>query len=905
MQTLLEDTSTDIAILTESWLTPDIHDNELRHSNTHFTSYRLDRNRRREGGILVFVKDSLPSQTVTISTNFEILCVEIILPTCKNILIACYRAPDCDHSFTDDLQNVLFDLTSRFPHANFLLCGDFNYPDIDWDNLCASSRQSRDFLELCLLFNLSQSVTMPTRGTTTLDLVLVSNPDLIQSVSCIPGLSDHNVVLFSLSIALPSRRPSKKLIRDFNNANFSTINSELNKFLVSFTLSASTRTVDQNWLLFKRKLLTLIDNHVPLIRVPGDAQRPWYSNLLKKLSQKKKRLFRAAKNFESISKWNRYFACLREYTHLLKRSKKKFFHNDLLNIARTNPKKFWKLLNPKNNTHNISLTNSDGSHVPLPQRADVMNTYFTSVFTSEPLHSIPVMPRSNFSPMPPIDITFEGISSLIKKLKISSSPGPDNIPAKVLKATNIISSKFLEIIFKQSISEGFIPDDWKLGKVVPVFKSGKRSDPSNYRPISLTCIACKLMEHIIYSHVARHLDDHSFFFHKQHGFRSGLSCETQLFEFMTDLHLNLDSSFQTDVIFVDFSKAFDLVPHQRLINKLSSLSLDPLTLSWIKCFLTHRSQFTVIGGAHSDTTPVISGVPQGSVLGPLLFLIYVNDLPSGISSTVRLFADDCVIYRRISTPEDQLILQQDLHIIDNWCAQWMMRPNTSKCKFMPVSRKHTNVIHPYSLNSTVLSQVDSYRYLGVVITSRLTWTEHITKLAADASKTLGYLRRSLSLSPASLRKLAFETFVRTKMEYASAIWSPHQIYLINILESVQNRAARFISANYDKRASISQIKSSLGLPVLSARRKISRLCLFHKLYYSFPHLHGSLLLPPVRTSRRLFNSLSIQRLFGSTNAFNKSFLPTAIDEWNGLTDAIVSEQVAVKFRDLLLATLDS
>lgn len=235
----------------------------------------------------------------------------------------------------------------------------------------------------------------------------------------------------------------------------------------------------------------------------------------------------------------------------------------------------------------------------------------------------------------------------------------------------------------------------------------------------------------------------------------------------------------------------------------------------------------------------------------------------------------------------------------------MMRPNTSKCKFMSVSRKHTNVIHPYSLNSTVLSQVDSYRYLGIVITSRLTWTEHITKLAADASKTLGYLRRSLSLSPASLRKLAFETFVRTKMEYASAIWSPHQIYLINILESVQNRAARFISANYDKRASISQIKSSLGLPVLSARRKISRLCLFHKLYYSFPHLHGSLLLPPVRTSRRLFNSLSIQRLFGSTNAFNKSFLPTAIDEWNGLTDAIVSEQVAVKFRDLLLATLDS
>lgn len=214
---------------------------------------------------------------------------------------------------------------------------------------------------------------------------------------------------------------------------------------------------------------------------------------------------------------------------------------------------------------------------------------------------------------------------------------------------------------------------------------------------------------------------------------------------------------------------------------------------------------------------------------------------------------------------------------------------------MPVSRKHTNVIYLYSLNSAKLLQVNSYRYLGVLITSRLTWFEHITKLAADASKTLGY-SRSLSLSPAIIRKMAFETFVCPKMEYASAIWSPHQIYLINILESVQNRAARFISSNYDKRASISQIESSLGLPVLSARRKIARLCFLHELYYNFPHLHGSFLLPPFHTSLHLFNSMSIQHPFGSTNAFNKSLLPTAIEEWKGLTDAIVSEQVSFKFR---------
>lgn len=333
--------------------------------------------------------------------------------------------------------------------------------------------------------------------------------------------------------------------------------------------------------------------------------------------------------------------------------------------------------------------------------------------------------------------------------------------------------------------------------------------------------------------------------------------------------------------------------------KLSSLNLDPLILSWIRAFLTNRSQYTVVRGHRSSTTNVISGVPQGSVLGPLLFLIFINDLPSSVTSSIRLFADDCVVYRRICVSSDQLALQNDLNVIENWCSFWMMQLNISKCKFMQVSRRRSNINYTYSLQSNHLALAESYRYLGVLINSKLTWTDHIAQLTADASKTLGFIRRSLSCSPASVRKLAYETYVRSKLEYASPIWNPHQSYLIDSLEAIQNRAARFITSKYNFRTSVTAIKLSLSLNSLDLRRKIARLCLFHKLYFNFAYLHGSLLLPPIRTSRRLFNSLSVQNLKGSTNAFNKSFLPLTIDDWNRLPNAIANERNTLKFKTLL------
>lgn len=357
---------------------------------------------------------------------------------------------------------------------------------------------------------------------------------------------------------------------------------------------------------------------------------------------------------------------------------------------------------------------------------------------------------------------------------------------------------------------------------------------------------------------------------------------------------------QTDAIFLDFSKAFDRVPHCRLLAKLSSLHIDSLTLSWIRNFLTLRRQYTVCGNYQSNMSDVISGVPQGTVLGPLLFLIYVNDLPDSISSKIRLFADDCVIYRQITNPDDHIMLQQDLNSISAWCDNWLMSLNGSKCKVVSFSRKQSLSLHSYLLYNSPLSVSTSYKYLGVHLSDNLSWSNHIDAITSSASKTLGYLRRNLFSAPPHLRKLAYETYVRPILEFASAVWNPHQKYLINQIESIQNRAARFITSTYSRQASVSFLKNSILLQPLEIRRTAALLCIIHKSRYSNPNVIAPLLEPPNRTSRRLTNSRSYKRIFGHTSAFNNSSLPRAIMHWNSLPDHITALSDPTAFRVAVL-----
>ena len=306
-------------------------------------------------------------------------------------------------------------------------------------------------------------------------------------------------------------------------------------------------------------------------------------------------------------------------------------------------------------------------HSSPKDKAEILNTQFSSVFTSDDqAATLPDLGEAHCEAASDIVVTEKGVLKLLKNLNPNRASGQDQISSRFLKAMSSPIAPVLTTLFQASINQGQIPDDWKTAYVTPLFKKGDRAKASNYRPVSLTSVCCKIIEHVIHSHVINHLERNNILEDKQHGFRKRRSCESQLITTINDLAKGLNDKQQIDAVLLDFSKAFDKVSHRRLAIKLNHYGVRGNTLAWIQDFLSCRTQQVVVDGENSAPAPVTSGVPQGRVLGPLLFLVYINDLPSRVNYTARLFADDCLLYRVIKSTDDHQILQQDIDHLQQW-----------------------------------------------------------------------------------------------------------------------------------------------------------------------------------------------------------------------------------------------
>ena len=343
-----------------------------------------------------------------------------------------------------------------------------------------------------------------------------------------------------------------------------------------------------------------------------------------------------------------------------------------------------------------------------------------------------------------------------------------------------------------------VPADWRDADVVPLFKKGDKTKAVNYRPVSLTSISCKLLEHIIHSNVMGHLDRFRFLNNSQHGFRQKRSCETQLITTTSDFVDCLNRKGQIDAILLDFSKAFDKVDHEGLLLKLQHIGLYSSLLLWFRSFLIGRNQRVLVEGTASASKPVLSGVPQGTVLGPLLFLVYINDISVGLSegTEIHLFADDSLLYRRIDSIEDSITLQKDLDQLQKWELMWKMEFHPQKCQLLRITNKHSPIQHTYNIHNIALEESKSAKYLGVTIDNTLSWKEHYTATAKKANKVLAFLRRNLYNCPENIKEKCFKTFVRPILEYGSVVWDPHFKIDIEKLELIQKRAGRFVTGNY-------------------------------------------------------------------------------------------------------------
>ncbi|KAK3106955.1 hypothetical protein FSP39_003887 [Pinctada imbricata] len=398
------------------------------------------------------------------------------------------------------------------------------------------------------------------------------------------------------------------------------------------------------------------------------------------------------------------------------------------------------------------------------------------------------------------------------------------------------------------------------------------------------------------SNIMKHADTFNIMYPLQHGFRQRRSCETQLIEFIDDITVNLSEGKQTDTLIIDFSKAFDKVSHSLLLHKLDHYGIRGKTNDWIRSFLSERTQSVVVNGESSPSVDVQSGVPQGSVLGPCLFVFYINDMPAGINSTVRLFVDDTIAYLTISSDADHQTLQEDLNKLAKWKETWKMAFHPDKCQVFTISRKNTTSLYQYTLHGHVLEHVTSAKYLGLNITSDLRWGEHIFNVCNKANRTIGFLRRNLNISSTSVKENAYKTLVRPIVEYASSAWDPFTHKDKHRLGKVQRRAARYVKNNQRNISSVSNIINTLQWKSLEERRREGRLCMMYKITNNLVDVNKEgRLKQPIRRSRNTHDR-SYMVPSCSSDYRKESFFPRTIREWNSLPPGIVLARTLGAFK---------
>jgi hypothetical protein len=366
-----------------------------------------------------------------------------------------------------------------------------------------------------------------------------------------------------------------------------------------------------------------------------------------------------------------------------------------------------------------------------------------------------------------------------------------------------------------------------------------------------------------------------------------------------DLAKGLDDKSQVDAVLLDFSKAFDKVPHLRLSKKLEHYGVRGNVLYWIQDFLADRSQKVVCEGHQSTSANVMSGVPQGTVLGPLLFLAYINDLPDATNSTIRLFADDALLYRRINSISDAEKLQEDLIALQEWENKWQMSFNPDKCEVLRITQKKKNIIdYRYSIHGHTLALVSQAKYLGVTLDSKLTFNPHIDNICKKANRTRAFVHRNTKQCPRYIKTAAYNTMVRPQLEYCSSVWSPKSISNIDKVQAVQPRAVRSVMKDWSIRrpddpvpspafkGSPSEMQKFLEWATLEERRAKAKITMFYKIIEDLIDIPHSILRPNPRDSRqhnRIYHVITV-----NSSAYQNSFFPSTTIMWNSLPLRIVN-----------------
>ena len=890
----------DVVLGQESKLDSTYSNSEIFPPNYNINVIRNDRDIH-GGGVFITARNELDLQRIQLSDNScPLVLAKLKVEGRPPLNIGSfYRQPNNKLEDLQSLERNIDKLIKNGALPEIIIGGDFNMPSIQWtdtveimDNPSYGINTNQKLLDIKDFFGLTQIVKENTRQNNVLDICFVKSPDLYHDTNIIPGISDHEAVTFTINQqARVNYKPPRKIYQ-FRKADMSKLIERCDDFCQEYTRLSHLSCAAGNWLMLKEGLNTVIDECIPTKLIKEKHNLPWMTQDIKRIIRRRKRARCKTRRTNSDSDWERY----RNLTKLMKQ-KLKIAHTDHVtnifesdNPRQINKRAYGYIRSLRNDRVGIpSLTTADGRRAETAEdKAEVLQSQFTSVFTKEDT-SIPLPTDYKELPtMPNVVIHPNGVKKLLDDLDCNKATGPDLIPTRVLKECSTVLAPILAELFQKSIDTGSIPDDWLTANVVAVFKKGEKHDPSNYRPISLTSVTCKILEHIIYSQIMAHYNRHTFLSDYQHGFRSGYSCETQLLTTIEDIHRGLDSvPCHYDLIILDFAKAFDTVVFNRLLFKLKKSGLNDKLLIWVKSWLTDRTQKVVVDGSHSRKEPVVSGVPQGTVLGPLLFLVYINDINSDIKSTLRLFADDSLLYRQVTSREDQCIIQQDIDQLSKWANLWQMSFNVKKCHVLKIGRSKRTTRNQsqsecvYDMAGVPLTEVEHHPYLGIELDNMLSWDIHLRNTQSKSTRILNMIRRNFTRGTSiDIRKALYTSLVRPHLEYSSAVWDPHHKTKIDNLEKVQNQAARFVTRKYGRTDSVTTMKNELGWNSLQERRFVQRQCVMYKAHnqltqYALPPYCKA----PTRPLRS-HHLHSYQTIRAMHDPYLYSYLPRTLRVWS-------------------------
>lgn len=806
----LVDTYPDIDVmgLQETFLSDIFSDSEISLNN--FQLFRRDR-KSNGGGIVLYVKSTLPCE---LRSDLEIEDIEAIwlemkLDKQKPLLIGyIYRPPSSLASWNDKIEETLEKIFIE--NKEMVIFGDFNY------NFITTGSNNSKWNNIIDTFNLSQLITQPTRVTptssTTIDHIYSNQPQNI-SYTAVPilSISDHYPIIFTRRLNKNIKKGpvhttiNYRYLKNFNADNFLHDLSNQPWSLIDM-FSDPDDALDT----FNKLFLQTLDAHAPYKqkRVKHKNQADWFNGDIANAMHKRD----LAKKKNNISDFKYWKSQVKTLTHT---AKTEFFDQEI-NSNQKNPKKLWKnlkSLSGKTEKHQTNyIADENGTPITDPKlTADTFNAFFANVFKKaenitelshemktvlkESLGSENAMQFNKFE-IPYVQVSY--VKQKLNSLDVTKATGMDGISAKFLKTASDVICEPICTMINLSVKSGKFPTQLKQTKVTPIYKKGSKSDKNNYRPISVLPLISKIYEKHVSDHLKSFLETNNLLFTTQSGFRAKHSCETALTNIIDNWINALNEGKLVGTLFLDLSKAFDLVNHKILIEKLPFYHISSQAINWITSYLSERSQKVNVSGVLSEPAEVVSGVPQGSVLGPLLFIIYINDLNLHVKrSKTDMFADDTSLTATgISLQEVIDNLQTDLDNVHTWCKQNAMVLNAQKTKSMNISTKSTKSENTKSPTLHIQDQeielTDTEKLLGVHVDNNLKWKTHIQSTIKKCNAQLYLLLRIKQYLDLHSRKLFFNSYILPHLDYCCTIWGNCNNELLSDIIKFQKRAARII-----------------------------------------------------------------------------------------------------------------